>query len=80
MVRWTSDKKIYYGRCILSLSIYITINIGENNTMENNKLEAQKAWIGFWIMVLMAVSMISVWGEPDLVDAWIYYLSDGYYK
>ena len=42
--------------------------------------DIEKAWIGFWMIALMVATMVSIWGEPDLVDAWIYYLSDGYYK
>ena len=37
-------------------------------------------WAGFAIIVFFVCTVIAVWGEPDLIDAWIYYLSDGYYK
>ena len=37
-------------------------------------------WAGFWMTVFMAVLMVATWGEPDLIDALIYHLSDGHYK
>tara|TARA_B100000686_G_scaffold301012_1_gene336000 strand:- start:2131 stop:2271 length:141 start_codon:yes stop_codon:yes gene_type:complete len=41
----------------------------ENNTM-----------YGFWFCVIVLLLSVACWGSPDLVDAWIYYLSDGFYK
>ena len=35
---------------------------------------------GFLFMVLLVIWAASSWGDPDLIDALIYYLSDGYYK
>jgi len=35
---------------------------------------------GFLFCVMLMVWCISAWGQPDLIDAFIYYLSDGYYK
>jgi hypothetical protein len=35
---------------------------------------------GFMFCVILVVWCISAWGSPDLIDAFIYYLSDGYYK
>jgi hypothetical protein len=35
---------------------------------------------GFLFCVVLVVWCISAWGQPDLIDAFIYYLSDGYYK
>ena len=35
---------------------------------------------GFLFMVLLVIWIASTWGDPDLIDALIYYLSDGYYK
>ncbi len=35
---------------------------------------------GFWFCVIMVLLCMSTWGSPDLLDAVIYYLSDGYYK
>ena len=35
---------------------------------------------GFLFCVILVIWAISTWGTPDLVDALIYYLSDGYYK
>ena len=41
----------------------------ENNTM-----------YGFWFCLIVLLLSVACWGSPDLVDAWIYYLSDGFYK
>ena len=35
---------------------------------------------GFFFCVILVVWCASTWGDPDLIDALIYYLSDGYYK
>ena len=35
---------------------------------------------GFFFCVILVVWCASTWGDPDLMDALIYYLSDGYYK
>ena len=35
---------------------------------------------GFWFCVIVLLLSVACWGSPDLVDAWIYYLSDGFYK
>tara|TARA_B100000745_G_C19861694_1_gene286763 strand:+ start:235 stop:372 length:138 start_codon:yes stop_codon:yes gene_type:complete len=35
---------------------------------------------GFFFCVILVVWAASTWGSPDLLDALIYYLSDGYYK
>ena len=37
-------------------------------------------WAGFWFMVFITSLIVASWGEPDLIDALIYHLSDGYYK
>ena len=37
-------------------------------------------YIGFMFMVLLVIWAAASWGTPDLIDALIYYLSDGYYK
>ena len=37
-------------------------------------------WAGFWFLIFIISLMVAVWGDPDLIDALIYYLSDGYYK
>ena len=34
---------------------------------------------GFWFCVIVLLLSVACWGTPDLVDAWIYYLSDGFY-
>ena len=54
-------------------------------TFEETKEEAVKAdsshtWAGFWIIVFLVSSVMACWGTPDLIDAWIYYLSDGHFK
>ena len=46
---------------------------------ENNNKTTQ-TWAGFWIIIFIISTIVAVWGEPDLIDAWIYNLSDGYYK
>ena len=38
------------------------------------------AMYGFFFCVILVVWCASTWGDPDLMDALIYYLSDGYYK
>ena len=43
--------------------------MNDNNTM-----------YGFLFSVLVVFWAASTWGNPDLMDALIYYLSDGYYK
>tara|TARA_B100000749_G_scaffold167583_1_gene128897 strand:+ start:438 stop:575 length:138 start_codon:yes stop_codon:yes gene_type:complete len=35
---------------------------------------------GFFFCVILVVWCASTWGDPDLMDALIYYLSDGFYK
>ncbi len=35
---------------------------------------------GFWFCVIIVILCAAAWGSPDLIDAFIYYLSDGYYK
>ena len=52
----------------------------ETSFETNTKNTATHTWAGFCMVVFMVVTMVAVWGEPDLIDAWIYYLSDGYYK
>tara|TARA_B100001250_G_C19733220_1_gene759512 strand:+ start:85 stop:219 length:135 start_codon:yes stop_codon:yes gene_type:complete len=42
--------------------------------MENNTM------YGFWFLVIIICLCMSAWGSPDLIDALIYYLSDGFYK
>jgi len=44
------------------------------------KTEAASTWAGFWYMIFISSIIVATWGEPDLIDALIYYLSDGYYK
>ena len=49
-------------------------------TKEAAKADASHTWAGFWLIVFLVSAIMACWGEPDLIDAWIYYLSDGYYK
>jgi hypothetical protein len=34
-------------------------------------------WAGFWFMIFIISAIMASWGSPDLIDAWIYYLTDG---
>ena len=57
----------------------------KDNNMETSfetttKNTQANTWAGFCIIVFIVSTIVAVWGEPDLIDAWIYYLSDGYYK
>ena len=44
------------------------------------KNKTANTWAGFWFFIFIISLIVATWGEPDLIDAWIYYLSDGYYK
>ena len=35
---------------------------------------------GFLFCSLLVIWVAATWGDPDLIDALIYYLSDGHYK
>ena len=37
-------------------------------------------YVGFMFFVLLVLWAAATWGDPDLIDALIYYLSDGHYK
>ena len=52
----------------------------ETSFETNTKNTTANTWAGFGIIVFIVSTIVAVWGEPDLIDAWIYYLSDGYYK
>ena len=68
--------------------------IKDNNNMNNNDNlkwdrydsaakdtnTSHNTWAGFWMIVFIISAIMACWGTPDLIDAWIYYLSDGYYK
>jgi hypothetical protein len=45
----------------------------DTNTVHNT-------WAGFSFMVFIISAIMATWGTPDLIDAWIYYLSDGALK
>ena len=34
-------------------------------------------WAGFWFVIFIISAIMASWGSPDLIDAWIYYLTDG---
>ena len=36
--------------------------------------------VGFLFMFVLVIWAVASWGDPDLIDALIYHLSDGYYK
>ena len=56
-------------------------NINMETSFETNtKNTTANTWAGFGIIVFIVSTIVAVWGTPDLIDAWIYYLSDGYYK
>ena len=64
---------------------------GDNN-MANDKIKwdsydssskdtnTAHTWAGFWFVVFIISAIMATWGTPDLIDAWIYYLSDGALK
>jgi len=52
----------------------------ETSFETETKNTTANTWAGFCMIVFMVATMVAGWGEPDLIDAWIYYLSDGYYK
>jgi len=45
--------------------------------MSENK---QSTLFGFLFCCILVIWAASSWGDPDLIDALIYYLSDGHYK
>ena len=62
---------------------------GDNN-MANDKIKwdsydssskdtntAHHTWAGFWFLIFIISAIMASWGSPDLIDAWIYYLTDG---
>ena len=44
------------------------------------KVSSSNTWAGFWMLVFLVSAIMACWGTPDLIDAWIYYLSDGHFK
>ena len=44
------------------------------------KNNTANTWASFWYMIFITSITAATWGEPDSIDAFIYYLSDGYYK
>ena len=42
--------------------------------------DEEDSMYGFLFMVLLVIWAAASWGDPDLIDALIYYLSDGHYK
>ena len=45
--------------------------------MSENK---QSTLFGILLCFILVIWAASSWGDPDLIDALIYYLSDGHYK
>ena len=43
-------------------------------------MSSESNLFGFLFCALLVIWAASSWGDPDLIDALIYYLSDGYYK
>ena len=41
---------------------------------------SHNTWAGFWMIVFIISAIMACWGTPDLIDAWIYYLTDGALK
>ena len=52
----------------------------ETSYETETKNTTANTWAGFWYIVLITSIIVAVWGEPDLIDALIYHLSDGHYK
>ena len=52
----------------------------ETSFETETKNTTANTWAGATIIVFIISAIVAVWGEPDLIAAWIYYLSDGYYK
>ena len=52
----------------------------ETSYETETKNKVASTWAGFWYMIFITSLMVAVWGEPDLIDALIYHLSDGHYK
>ena len=44
------------------------------------KNKTANTWAGFWMFIFIFSLAVTTWGEPALIDAFIYYLSDGYNK
>ena len=42
--------------------------------------EKNTTMYGFLFCVILVIWAIASWGDPDLIDALIYHLSDGHYK
>ncbi len=43
-------------------------------------MDNHNSLFGFLFCTLLVIWAAASWGTPDLIDALIYYLSDGYYK
>ena len=52
----------------------------ETSFETETKNKQASTWAGFWFKVFLTTLMVATWGDPDLIDALIYHLSDGYYK
>jgi hypothetical protein len=56
------------------------ISIMDTSFETEVKNTTANTWAGFWFLIFFISLIVAVWGKPDLIDALIYYLSDGYYK
>ena len=52
----------------------------ETSYETETKNKTASTWASFWYMIFITSIIVASWGEPDLIDAYIYHLSDGYYK
>ena len=51
-----------------------------DSSSSNKDTNTANTWAGFWMLVFIISAIMATWGTPDLIDAWIYYLSDGALK
>ena len=49
----------------------------DSSSSSNKDTNTANTWAGFWMMVFIISAIMACWGTPDLIDAWIYYLTDG---
>ena len=48
-----------------------------DSSSSNKDTNTANTWAGFWMLVFIISAIMASWGSPDLIDAWIYYLTDG---
>jgi len=49
----------------------------DSSSSSNKDTNTANTWAGFWFMIFIISAIMASWGTPDLIDAWIYYLTDG---